>query len=289
MRHNLAILPLVLLASSGWVRAQNVQPLSANEIMARVAANQDRAEELRKQYVYKQHVHVVSRKTNGKLMCEEAADYDVFPGAQGSSKKLTQLLGKYWYKGQYLNYSAEPAPPSTSLDNDLVSDFRSDLISDVRKDVADENRSKDGLAVDLFPLSSKEQKKYQFKMLGEQAMNGRSVYRLGFEPKDKSDIDWAGEAFIDKEDFQPVLVFTKLSRKIPFFVRTALGTNLPDLGFSVSYKRQPDGVWFPTNFGTEFRLKALFVLNRNISISLSNSDFKHTHVDSTVHYAAQAP
>ena len=278
MPTNLRILAVFLLAVFASARAQEVRTLSADEIMARVAANQDRAEELRKQFVYKQHVHVVSRKTNGKLMCEETADYDVFPGAQGSTKNLKQLLGKYWRKGQYLNYSAEPPPPSTSLDNSLVSDFRNDL--------ADEKRSKDGLAVDLFPLTSKEQPKYQFKMLGEQRMNGRSVYRLGFEPKDKSDIDWAGEAFIDKEDFQPVLVFTKLSRKIPFFVRTALGTNLPNLGFSVSYKRQPDGVWFPAGFGTEFRLKALFVLNRNISISLSNSDFEHTHVDSTVHYSA---
>ena len=278
MHHNLAILPLLLLSTIASARAEEIHKLSPEEIMARVALNQDRAEELRKQYVYKQHVHVVSRKTNGKLMCEEAADYDVFPGANESTKKLKQLLGKYWRKGQYLNYSTEPASSSTSLDTDLVSDFRTDL--------ADEKRSKDGVAVDLFPLTSKEQEKYRFQMLGEQVMNGRSVYRLGFEPKDKSDIDWAGEAFIDKEDFQPVLVFTKLSRKIPFFVRTALGTNLPDLGFSVSYKRQPDGVWFPTSFGTEFRLKALFVLNRNISMSLSNTDFERTHVDSTVHYSA---
>jgi len=56
----------------------------------------------------------------------------------------------------------------------------------------------------------------------------------------------------------------------------------------VSYKRQPDGIWFPVSFGTEFRLKALFVIDRNISVSLVNSDFEHTHVDSAIHYAAQA-
>ena len=246
--------------------------------MQRVAVNQDQANELRRQYVYKQHIHVASRKTNGKLMREETADYDVFPAADGSSKKLKQLTGKFWNKKQYEEYSTEPVPDEDSLDGSLVSDFRSDL--------ADEKKSKDGLAGNLFPLTSKEQAKYRFKLLPDQTLNGRNVYSVRFDPKDKNDVDWSGEAFIDKEDFQPVMVFTKLSRKIPFFVRTALGTDLPGIGFSVTYKRQPDGVWFPATFGTEFRLKAVFFINRDISVSLLNSDFEHTHVDSTVHYAS---
>jgi len=248
--------------------------------MARVAANQDRAEQLRKQYVYKQHIHVVSRKTNGKLMREETTDYDVFPQEQGSSKKLKQLLGKYWSKSLYLTYSGESAPDSGSLDSDLVRDFRDDLV--------DERKSKDGLAVDLFPLCTKEQAQYSFRLLDEQTLNGRGVYHIGFQPKDKSDITWRGEAFIDKEDLQPVTIFTKLSRRIPFLVRTALGTDLPGLGFSVSYKRQPDGVWFPASFGTEFRLRAVFFINRDISVSMQNSEFEKTHVDSAIHYEVPA-
>ena len=46
-------------------------PLTADEIMSRVAANQDRAEILRQQYVYEQHVHVDSKLSNGKLMRED--------------------------------------------------------------------------------------------------------------------------------------------------------------------------------------------------------------------------
>jgi hypothetical protein len=266
----------VLLGSSCFLWSQASQPLTAGQIMERVAANQDRAEQLRKEYVYKQHIHVVSRKTNGKLMREETTDYDVFPQEQGSSKKLKQLLGKYWYKGQYINYSGESAPDSDSLDGDLVHDFRNDL--------ADERKSKDGLAVDLFPLTSEEQTKYTFRLMGEQMLNGRNVYHIAFGPKDKSDITWKGEAFIDKEDFQPLTIFTKLSRRVPFLVRTALGTDFPGLGFSVTYKRQPDGLWFPATFGTEFRLRAVFFINRDIAVSLQNSDFEKTHVDSAVHY-----
>jgi hypothetical protein len=275
-----AFIVAALLVFSWPLWPQTVQPLTPDQIMARVAENQDRAEQLRKQYVYKQHIHVVSRKTNGKLMREETTDYDVFPQEQGSSKKVKQLLGKYWSKGQYLDYSADPAPDSDSLDGDLVRSLRDDLV--------DERRSKDGLAVDLFPLCSKEQAQYTFRLLGEQALNGRSVYHVGFHPKDKSDITWKGEAFIDKEDLQPVTVFTKLSRRIPFLVRTALGTDLPGVGFSVTYKRQPDGVWFPASFGTEFRLHAVFFINRDISMSLQNSDFEKTHADTTIHYEMPA-
>ena len=277
-----SLLAPVLLVIGRFAQADSGQPLSADEIMQRVAVNQDKAEDLRRQYVYKQHIHVVSRKTNGKVMREESADYDVFPSAQGSSKKLTQLAGKFWNNKEYQTYTAEPAPDDDrwgySLDGDLVTDFRHDLV--------DEKKSKDGLAAHLFPLTSKQQEKYIFKLLPDQTMNGRSVYRIGFEPKDKSDVDWSGEAFVDKEDFQPVMVFTKLSRKLPFLIRTTLGTDLPGVGFSVTYKRQPDGLWFPATFGTEFRLKAVFFIKRDISVSLLNSDFEHTHVDSTVHFAS---
>jgi hypothetical protein len=273
-------LPLaaVFLLMGSFAKADAGPSLSAEQIMQRVAVNQDKADELRRQYVYKQHIHVVSRKTNSKVMREETADYDVFPGTQGTSKKLIRLNGKFWNKKEYQTYTAEPAPDDDSLDGDLVTDFRNDL--------ADEKKSKDGLAAHLFPLTSKQQEKYTFKLLPDQTMNGRSVYRIRFDPKDKSDVDWSGEAFVDKEDFQPVMVFTKLSRKIPFLIRTTLGTDLPGVGFSVTYKRQPDGVWFPATFGTEFRLKAVFFIKRDISVSLQNSDFAHTHVNSTVHYAS---
>ena len=52
----------------GVLTAQTNPPLTADQIMQRVGANQDRSEELRRHYVYKQHVHVCSRKTNGKIM-----------------------------------------------------------------------------------------------------------------------------------------------------------------------------------------------------------------------------
>jgi hypothetical protein len=246
-------------------------PLSAEAIMARVAANQDRSEALRKEFVYRQHIHILTHKPSGKLQREETADYDVAPTPQGTEKKLKTLTGRYLAKGKYQSFEGEPVPEEDSLDGDLIKNFRDDLSNE---------KTKDGLGKDLFPLTSDEQKDYHFSLLGQEVQDGRNVYHIGFRPKDKNEITWAGEAYIDAAEFEPVRVFTKLSRRLPFMVRTMLGTDVPGVGFNVVYKRQQDGVWFPATFGTEFRIRALFFINRTVSIALENSAFEHTHVES---------
>jgi hypothetical protein len=246
-------------------------PLTADTIMARVAANQDRSEELRKQYVYHQHTHIVTHKPKSRLLREETADYDVVPTPNGMQKDLKLLTGRYWNQGKYDTFQGEPAPGADSLDGSLIHDFREDISNE---------KTKDGLAKDLFPLTTDGQKDYAFTLIGQEVQDGRKVFHIGFRPKDKNDISWAGEAYIDAAEFEPVRVFTKLSRRIPFAVRTFLGTDVPGVGFNVVYKRQEDGVWFPSTFGTEFRIHALFFINREVSVSLVNSAFEHTHVES---------
>lgn len=247
-------------------------PLTADAIMARVAQNQDRSEELRKQYVYRQHTHILTHKPKGgRLLREETADYDVVPMPDGTQKELKQLTGRYWNKGQYETFQGEPAPEQDTIDGGLIHGFREDLLNE---------KSKDGLGKNLFPLTTEGQKDYEFTLLGQEMEEGRSVYHIGFRPKDKHDIAWAGEAFIDAAEFQPVRVFTRLSRRIPFAIRTLLGTDVPGVGFNVVYKRQEDGVWFPSSLGTEFRIRALFFINRDVSVSLENSGFERTHVES---------
>jgi hypothetical protein len=67
-------------------------------------------------------------------------------------------------------------------------------------------------------------------------------------------------------------------------VRTLLGTDLPGLGFNVRYRRLDKDIWFPDSFGTEFRLKAVFFIDRTITISLENKNFKHASAESQIHY-----
>jgi hypothetical protein len=246
---------------------------TAEEIMSRVAANQDRAVKQRAEYIYQQQIRIISRKTSGKLMRDETTDFLVTPTAGGTKKELKRIAGRAWFKGRYVDFSRKPGPNSDSLDGDLVDDLRDDLAND---------RSKDGLAHDLFPLTTDEQEGYAFKLEGEETFEGRRVYRIHFAPSDKHDISWAGEALIDAQAFQPVRVYTKLSRKLPFFVRAVFGTSLPGIGFDVEYRCFGEDVWFPVSFGTEFRLRVIFFIKRDISISLRNFAFEHTHVKSRV-------
>jgi hypothetical protein len=259
-------------------------PLSADQIMAKVAANQDRTEAARSHYIYLQHIRMVSRKPGGKLMCEEVTDSRVSPQQKESQQQLMTLDGRYWQKGHYVHYTtlqeqetAGPKGKEVKTEKEDLDGLDIDLVENLRKNLADD-KSKDGLGKGLFPLTTEQQEKYLFKLQGRQMMNGRDVYHVSFRPKDKNDFDWKGEAFIDAHEFEPVVVYTVMSRKIPLAVRT-LGTNLPGLGFSVTYGREPDGVWFPVSFGTEFRMRVLFFIARDISMSLANTHFEKTHSD----------
>jgi len=91
-----------------------------------------------------------------------------------------------------------------------------------------DDKSKDGLAKDLFPLTSEPAENYTFTLLGQEERDGRSVYHISFRPKDKNDIRLGRARPISTQaEFQPVRVFTKLSRRLPFAVRTLLGPTCP--------------------------------------------------------------
>ncbi len=93
---------------------------------------------------------------------------------------------------------------------------------------------------------------------------------------------WKGETLVDAMEFQPVLVTTDLTAKVPMAVRILLGTNVRGVGFTVSYQRMPDGIWFPTGFGGEFELHALFFYKRTVSVNVKNSDFRRADVVSSL-------
>jgi len=96
---------------------------------------------------------------------------------------------------------------------------------------------------------------------------------------------WKGEALIDAEEYQPVLVTSKLALQIPAAVKILLGTNIKGLGFSVAYKKFEDGVWFPVSYGGEFDVRAVFFYKRTISIAMTNSDFRRMDVTSNIAYS----
>jgi hypothetical protein len=117
-------------------------------------------------------------------------------------------------------------------------------------------------------MTNEEQKKYDFRLMGEEILPGRKAYHIGFVPKNKNAFTWTGEAFIDAPDSQPVKVFTSLLRRLPFVMRTMAGTNVSGIGYDGEYKRQEDGTWFPTGYGMEYELHLFFHLNRTVSVSM---------------------
>jgi hypothetical protein len=269
------------------------EPLQADDIMARVAANQSRSEELRKEYVYTQQIHIATHKPKSRMMREENADYDIIPQPDGVKKQLRSLTGRYWKKDKYLDFQGDAEPERKKTDQDLIHNLRNfepmpmssnadaDLVRYLRNYLLDDN-SKDGLARSLFPLTFEQQQNYTFRLLGQEIEAGRNVYHIAFSPKDEQELTWTGEAFIDAAEFQPVRVFTKMARPIPLLVRT-MWFDLPGLGFNVVYQRQAAGVWFPRIFGTEFRMHtgAVFYFNRDVAISVENSGFEHSPLNAS--------
>jgi hypothetical protein len=261
------------------------RPTDVTGIMARVAINQQSAHDARLNYVYRQQQTIRMRRPNGKLAREQHAEYLVAPGKEGAQKTLEKFDGQYQYKGKYVSYD-KPGYTYRDLDID------GNLISDMAKDMMDDEKSQDGIGHDLFPLTAGEQQKYDFRLVGKEDFRGRAVYRVAFQPKRGLNLDcdeaWKGEALIDAEEYQPVTVETEMAEKIPTWVKVIFGTDVKGLGFSVTYKKFADGVWFPVSYGGEFVVRGLFFYRRTISVAMQNTDFKKTDVKSTLAYAADA-
>ncbi|MBI3667903.1 MAG: hypothetical protein HY236_17010 [Acidobacteria bacterium] len=221
--------------------------------MAKLAANQERAVQMRSAFVYNQNVLIRFRRPNGKFVREEGSDYTVAPTPEGTKKTLTSFLGKYERKGEIVAYQ-KPHYEYKDIDID------GDLISDLAEDLTSDKHSRDGLAADLFPLTGKHQKNYAFKLEGIDNYRDREVYRITFTPTrgwegEDGDMPWAGEVLVDRLEYQPVLITTRLARGFPFWVKTLLGTNVKHLGFKLSYQRVEEGLWFPATYGGEFEVR----------------------------------
>ncbi len=256
-------------------------PETADSIMGKVAANQDRAEKMRSTFVYHQNVLMRVNHTNGKLSREEYSEFTVTPSETGIKKQRTSFKGKYVDHGKVVEYS-NPADVHVhiNIEGEVSTELTQDLVND---------KTKDGIGRDMFPLTAKEQRQYQFRLDGVEDYRGTAVYRIQFEPRKDHEGEegtiWAGEALIDQSEYQPVLVTTHSAFKIPMLVKTALGTNIEHLGFKVTYKKFDEGLWFPVTYGGEMRIRLLFFYARRIGISMQNSGFQKADVNSKVNFS----
>jgi hypothetical protein len=263
------------------------ESLTADSIMARLAENQDRAEHLRTAFVYHQNVLVRIHRANGKLAREEYSEYTVTPTPKGTNKERVLFRGKYVEHGKSIDFDT-PGFEHKGIDIDA------NLGESLTESVANDRKSRDGIEHDLFPLTSRQQEKYNFRLEGAEDYRGTPVYKITFVPKkrvsildddDENQGQWVGEALVHRNEYQPVLITTSLAAQIPLWVKTALGTDVKQLGFKVTYQKCDEGLWFPVSYGGEFKLKVLFLYSRRIGISMQNSGFQKAAVKSEVSFA----
>lgn len=251
---------------------------SLDEILSRLADNQERGVEARRQIVYRQDTFVRLLRTDGKLGREEKRRYTVTPGAEGSEKALDHFEGRYARGGRILTYDKPKFQyKDTDIDGDLIEDLTQDLVND--------RKSRDGISKDQFPLTRAEQAHYKFRSEGLRKLGGQDAYHIRFEPRGTDfDRPWAGEVWVHPEEFQPLRVTTTLAEKIPLAVKVMLGTDIKQLGFNITYRKVAENLWFPATYGSEFHLRVLFGYKRNITLNLVNSDFRRATAESTIQF-----
>jgi len=275
---------LAVLTGAAFAQAPEFEQMpDIEQIMSRVGRNQAKSQDLRKNFTYHQKQLLRMNYGNHKLARQEKREYDVTPDVRGVKKELTRFEGRYPYKGKEVPYD-RPGYHYKSVDID------GDLINSMSEDMTNDKNSRDGIDHHLFPLTYHQQLKYDFKLIGSETYRGREVYRVSFAPKHGKGIeeaDWKGEALIDQAEYQPVFVSTRLAFQMPLLVKTLLGTDIKGLGFSLAYGKFEDGVWFPVSYGGEFEVRAVFFYKRTISVSMVNSDFKRSLVNSIVTYQTQ--
>lgn len=271
---------VLMLIAAGCLEALRVnagfseQLPDVHEIMARVAENQAKTQDARREFLYRQNQTVRLRRPDGKIAREEYREYNVTPTVRGTERQLVAVQGRFAVRGDYVVYD-ETTKECGGIDACLVASFPDDMTED---------DSRDGISNGLFPLTYHQQLKYTFRLIGTEMYRGRRVYRVAFEPRKR--FGWKGEGLIDAGEYQPVFVSTRLGRGIPLAVKVLLGTDVKGLGFSVAYQKFADGVWFPVSYGGEFELHVLFFYKRTITVSMTNTDFEHVDVSSLVRYSA---
>lgn len=249
----------------------------AAEIMRRVSANIDRAEAARAAYVYDQNVFVRIQRANGKLAREESRSYVVAPTEKGAARKLVSVKGTIRKGSTTTNYAeAGFRQKEPDIDGALVDSFAREIMW---RHSAIPNEQ-------WFPFEPKDMGKYSFQLEGEERYRGYDVYKIAFRMTD-NEAHWEGEALIERDEYQPVLVTVAWTGHVPAAVKIGLGTNVQHIGAKIAFQRFDKDVWFPVSSGGELKLRVLFLYARTIAFSCTNSGFQKADVRSSIEFGGE--
>lgn len=250
------------------------QTPDASDIMRRVSGNLDRSEAARTHYVYDQDVFIRLQRANGKLAREESRQYAVAPTERGAARKLIGLQGKILDGRKETDYTeAGYRRKNIDIDGALVDSFAREVMW--RRSAIPN--------MDWFPFAHKDLDQYTFRFEGEEQYRDYDVYRISFHMGSSGD-QWEGEALIERNEYQPVLVTTAWTGHIPAAAKIALGTNVQHIGAKITFQRFEKDVWFPVSCGGEMKLRVLFGYARTIAFRSTNSGFRKADVQSSIEF-----
>ena len=261
--------------------SQDVGDVSS--LLGSIQTQQQQASEQRTRWNFDQHIMVRLLRSKGRLAREELRHYRVQPTAETLTRDLVSVQGKVVIKGTEYPYDdPEYRSGDIDLDGELVESFAEDVLF--------HQNDKDGIGDSMYPLSAKMMDRHRFTLHGSEGYRDRQVYRLTFQPLSKRDSAdgeagiWEGEVLVDCATLAPVLVTTHQARKVPFVVRTMLGSNVQQVGFKLEYAQMTDGEWFPLRYSGEFSLRVLFGYSRRIALSVRNENFERASADDVIRY-----
>jgi hypothetical protein len=244
----------------------------ATEIMRRVAGNQDRAMAARAAWVFDQNVFVRLQRPGGKLAREENRKYVVVPTEKGARRKIVSVEGKILNGKKEITYaSAGFRTKDSDIDGAVVDSFAREVMW----------RDRIGPMEFWFPLTTKLQAKYDFKLEGDEKYQGYDAYRISYREKGG---DWRGEALIERNEFQPILMTSEWASKVPLAVTIAFGISIKQVGAKIAYQRFDKDIWFPVSGGGEMKIRVLFFYDRTIAFRSTDADFRKTDVQSSVEF-----
>src|SRR5262245_19307680 len=221
---------LLLFAVSGCALAQ---PPDLEQILSRLARNQAKSLDARKDWIYNQKQLLRMIRGNGKLAREEHREYLIVPKPRGVHKELASFTGKYGINGKEVAYDKPKFQyKGTDIDGEILDGMSNDMTND--------GNSRDGISHDLLPLTFHQQLTYDCNHKVTEPYKSGDVYRVPFYPKprrhgDDDGMVWRREVLIDAVEYQPVSIHTTLAWKMPMAVKILLGTDIRGLGFSVEY------------------------------------------------------
>jgi hypothetical protein len=164
------------------------------------------------------------------------------------------------------------------IDGELTDSFAHDLLW-----------SKNG-KVDWFPIHKDNLDHYVFTLDGTEKYRDYDVWRIRYRSA-KGDWDddgcWGGEALIERNQFQPVLVTSSWDCKVPLAVKALLGINVQHIGAKITFRRFDNNVWFPVSCGGEMKLRIFFMYARTIAFSGSADDFRKADVQSSIQFEGE--